>query len=320
MTKYKVVVSDNRHGDYSIESGILEKCGAQVVVENCVTEEDMMEKCKDADGILLDMAPMTKKVVDALEKCKIVSRYGVGYDNVDVEACTNKKIYVSNVPDYCEEDVSDLALAHLLACVRGVATKDRQIRKGGWDLGRENVFRIKGKTLALLGFGRISKCLFRKVSGLGLKEVLVYDPYLSRELIESTGAKKVDFETAIKNADYISLHMPLTSETRGIIDKKAFSIMKKTAILINTSRGPLIDEEELINALENKKIAFAGLDTYNVEPLPEESPLKKLDNCVLTDHTGFNTQEAIIELKTKVACNVRDVLEGREPEYLINKF
>ena len=148
----------------------------------------------------------------------------------------------------------------------------------------------------------------------------MYDPYLSRELIESTGAKKVDFETAIKNADYISLHMPLTSETRGIIDKKAFSIMKKTAILINTSRGPLIDEEELINALENKKIAFAGLDTYNVEPLPEESPLKKLDNCVLTDHTGFNTQEAIIELKTKVACNVRDVLEGREPEYLINKF
>ncbi|NQT67324.1 MAG: C-terminal binding protein [Actinobacteria bacterium] len=320
MTKYKVVVSDNRHGDYSIETGILKKCDAQVVVENCVTEEDMMEKCKDADGILLDMAPMSKKVAGGLENCKIVSRYGVGYDNVDIEACTKKRIHVSNVPDYCEEDVSDLALAHLLACVRGVATKDRQIREGGWDLGRENVFRIKGKTLALLGFGRISRCLFKKISGFGLKGVLIYDPYLSKEVIEQTGAKKVDFETALKQADYISLHMPLTSETRGIIDKKAFSIMKKTAILINTSRGPLIDDEALIDALENKKIAFAGLDTHNVEPLPEDSPLKKLDNCVLTDHTGFNTQEAIIELKTKAACNVRDVLEGREPKYWINKF
>ena len=320
MMKYKVVVSDNRHGDYSIESGILEKCGARVVVENCMTEEDMMEKCKDADGILLDIAPMSGKVVDALEKCKIVSRYGVGYDNVDVEACTKKRIYVSNVPDYCEEDVSDLALAHLLACARGVAAKDRQIREGGWNLGRENIFRIKGKTLALLGFGRISRCLFRKVSCMGLKEILVYDPYLSRELIESTGAKKVSFETALKQADYISLHMPLTPETKGIIDKKAFSIMKKTAILINTSRGPLIDEEALIDALENKKIACAGLDTHNTEPLPADSPLKRLDNCVLTDHTGYNTQEAIIDLKTKAACNIKNVLEGREPEYWINKF
>jgi D-3-phosphoglycerate dehydrogenase len=280
MGKYKVVVSDNRHGDYSIEKEILEKCDATVVVENCFTEEDMIEKCRDADGILLDMAPMTGRVVESLEKCKVISRYGVGYDNVDIEACTRKKIYVANVPDYCEEDVSDLALAHLFACVRGITIRDRLIREGKWNIGRENVFRIKGKTLSLLGFGRIARCLFRKVSGLGLKEVLVYDPYLTSEEIEKAGAKKVDFETALKNADYISLHMPLTPETKGIIDKKAFSLMKKTAIIINTSRGPLIDEEALIDALENKKIAFAGLDTHNVEPLPENSPLKKLDNLI----------------------------------------
>lgn len=320
MAKYKVVVSDNRHGDYSIEKDILKECDAEVIVENCVTEEDMIKKCKDADGVLLDMAPMSKKVVDSLENCRIVSRYGVGYDNVDIEACTKKKIYVSNVPDYCEEDVSDLALAHLFACARGIVVKDRRIREGNWNLGRENIFRIKGKTLTLLGFGRIARCLHRKVSGFGLKEVLVYDPYLSKEEIEQTGAKKVDFETALKRADYISLHMPLTSETRGIIDKKAFSLMKKTAILINTSRGPLIDEEALIEALKNKKIAFAGLDTHNIEPLPQDSPLKRLDNCVLTDHTGFNTQEAIIELKTKAAFNVKNVFEGKEPKYWINKF
>jgi D-3-phosphoglycerate dehydrogenase len=320
MAKYKVVVSDNRHGDYSIEKDILKKCDAAVIVENCVTEEDMIKKCKDADGVLLNMAPMSKRVVESLEKCKIVSRYGVGYDNVDIEACTKRKIYVSNVPDYCEEDVSDLALAHLFACVRGIVAKDRQIREGKWNLGRENVFRIKGKTLALLGFGRIARCLFRKISGFGLKEVLVYDPYLSKEIIEQTGAKKVDFETALKQADYISVHMPLTSETRGLIDKKAFSIMKKTAILINTSRGPLIDDEALIEALENKRIAFAGLDTHSIEPLPQDSPLKRLDNCVLTDHTGFNTQEAIVELKTKAACNIKNVFEGKELKYWINKF
>ncbi len=320
MMEYKVVVSDNRHGDYSIEKDILKKCSAAVVVENCITEEDMIEKCRDAHGILLDMAPMSERVVESLEKCRIVSRYGVGYDNVDIEACTSRRIYVSNVPDYCEEDVSDLALAHLFACVRGIVTKDRQIREGKWNLGRENIFRIKGKTLALLGFGRIARCLFRKVSGLGLKEVLVYDPYLSKEVIEQTGARKVDFETALKKADYISLHMTLTSETKGIIDKKAFSLMKKTAIIINTSRGPLIDEKALIETLKNKRIAFAGLDTHNAEPLPHNSPLKKLDNCVLTDHTGFNTQEAIIELKTKAACNVKNVFEGKEPKYWINKF
>lgn len=320
MAKYKVVVSDERHGDYSIETEILKKCDAQVVVENCVTEEDMIKKCKDADGILLDMAPMSKKVVEALEKCRTVARYGVGYDNVDVETCTKKRIYVSNVPDYCKEDVSDLALAHLFTCVRGIATKDRKIREGGWNLGRENIFRIKGKTLALIGFGRISRCLFKKVSGFGLKEVLVCDPYITREIIEQAGAKKVDFETALKQADYISLHMPLTSETKGIIDKKAFSIMKKTAILINTSRGPLVEDDALIDALKSKKIAFAGLDTHNIEPLPKDSPLMKLDNCVLTDHTGFNTQEAIVELKTKIAWNIKDVLEGRQPKYWINKF
>lgn len=320
MMKYKVFVSDNRHGDYSIEKDILKECNAEIIIENCDTEEDVIKKCGDADGILLDMAPMTARVVESLEKCRIVSRYGVGYDNVDIQACTKRKIYVSNVPDYCEEDVSDLALAHLFACARAVVLKDRFIREGKWNLGRENIFRIKGKTLSLLGFGRIAKCLHRKVSGLGLKEVLVNDPYLTREEIEKTGARKVDFETALKNADFISLHMPLTSETEGIIDKKAFSIMKKTAILINTSRGPLVDEKALIEALENKRIAFAGLDTHNVEPLPQDSPLKRLNNSVLTDHTGFNTQEAIVELKTKAAFNIKDVFEGREPKYWINKF
>ncbi len=320
MMKYKVVVSDNRHGDYTIEKDILKKCDAAVMVENCATEEDMIKRCKDADGILLDMAPMSERVAESLEKCRIVSRYGVGYDNVDIGACIKRKIYVTNVPDYCEEDVSDLALAHLLDCVRGVAAKDRQIRKGKWNLGRDNIFRVKGKTLALLGFGRIARCLLRKVSGLELGEVLVYDPYLSKKVIEQAGVKKVDLETALKKADYISLHMPLTPETKGIINKKAFSVMKKTAILINTSRGPLIDDEALIEALENKRIASAGLDTHSIEPLPHDSPLKRLDNCVLTDHAGFNTQEAIIELKTKAACNIKDVFEGKEPKYWINKF
>jgi len=320
MAKYKVVVSDNRHGDYSIEAAVLKPIDAEVVIENCSTEEEMIIACKDADGVLLDQAPMTAKVIESLTKCKVISRYGVGYDNVDVEACTKKKIYVANVPDYCMEDVSDHAMALFFSCVRRITLRDKQVRQGGWNMDRSGIYRIKDKVFALMGFGNIARCLIRKLSGLGLKKILVYDPYVSKEIIEALGAQKADLETVLAEADYISLHMPVTPETRGIIDKKAFSLMKNTAILINTARGPLIDEEALIDALSNGKIACAGLDTHNKEPLPGDSPLIKMDNCILTDHVGFYSDESMKELHTKIAQNIKAVLEGGNPIYPVNKF
>jgi D-3-phosphoglycerate dehydrogenase len=194
------------------------------------------------------------------------------------------------------------------------------VRQGGWNMDRSGIYRIKDKVFALIGFGNISRCLMRKLSGLGLKKVLVYDPYVSKEIIEALGAQKADLEMALAQADYISLHVPVTPETKGIINKKAFSLMKNSAILINTARGPLIEEEALIDALSNGKIAFAGLDTHNKEPLPGDNPLLKMDNCILTDHVGFYSDESMKELHTKIAQNIRAVLEGGKPIYPVNNF
>ena len=191
---YKVVVSDKRHADYAIEEKILTECGAKLDVLNCANEKDMIENCADADGILLDMAPMTREVVASLKKCKIVSRYGVGYDNVDVKACTEKKIYVANVPDYCCNDVSEMALALLFASQRQIAQRDRKIREGEWNLQFPNTFRVKGKVLSLLGFGRISRAIAQKASGFELKEILVYDPYVDSRTISAAGGRKVSLE------------------------------------------------------------------------------------------------------------------------------
>jgi D-3-phosphoglycerate dehydrogenase / 2-oxoglutarate reductase len=320
MAKFKVVVSDNRHGDYSIEAAVLKPVDAEVVIEDCSTVEEMIIACRDADGVLLDQAPMPAQVIESMTKCKVVSRYGVGYDNVDVEACTKKKIYVANVPDYCMEDVSDHAMALFYSCVRRITLRDKQVRQGGWNMDRSGIYRIKDRVFALVGFGNIARCLVKKLSGLGLKKVLVYDPYVSKEIIEASGAQKADLETVLTEADYISLHVPVTPETKGIINKKAFSLMKNSAILINTARGPLVDEEALIDALSTGKIAFAGLDTHNKEPLPSDSPLLKMDNCILTDHVGFYSVESMKELHTKIALNVKAVLEGGKPIYPVNNF
>ncbi len=318
--QYTVVVSDNRHRDYEIERSILEECGAELIVADCKSEAQLLEACRNADGVLLDLAPMTAAVAQGLDRCRVISRYGVGYDNVDVPACTKKGIVVANVPDYCAEDVSDLAIGHLFACLRHISARDRMVRQGGWNIAKEKEFRIKGKTLSLLGFGNIARTLCRKVSGFGLGRILVYDPYVPEETIRSCGAQKASLEDALSLGDFISLHMPVTEETRGIINGNTLSLMQDTAILINTSRGPLIDDSALVRALQENRIAAAGLDTHNSEPLKSDSPFLQLDNCVLTDHTGYSTEESIVELKTKCAWNVRLVLEGGKPPYQINKF
>jgi len=164
----------------------------------------------------------------------------------------------------------------------------------------------------------IARCLYKKIKGLNFSDILVYDPYVDEKTISSEGAKKVDWETALKSADYISVHMPLNDKTKGIINEKAFSIMKRTAILINTSRGPIIDENALIKALKEGQINSAGLDVHTKEPLRPDSPFMDIENCVLTDHTGWYSEESIKELKRKAAENIRNVLKGGEPFYPVN--
>jgi D-3-phosphoglycerate dehydrogenase len=288
-------------------------------VHNLGDERETARVLRDADGILVNLHPLPASVIQELQKCRVISRYGVGYDNVSVEAATAKGIWVARVPDYCLEDVSDQALALLLGCVRKVAFKDRRIREGAWNLHREQPsYRIAGKILGLVGYGAIARTLHRKLSGFGLGRVLVFDPYLDPKKIEENGAESVNLRALLKNSDYVSIHAPLSEETRGLIGSRELSLMKRTAILVNTSRGPLIEEKAVAEALADGKITAAGLDVFETEPLPADSPLRQLDNVILSDHAGWYSEESVAELKTKAAQNVLEVLKGGKPTYPVN--
>ncbi len=317
MANYTVYVSDNRHASYEIERKMLENAGMELKVLNCVTEDDIINQCADADAILLDMAPMPARAIQALKHCKCITRYGVGYDNVDVEAATAAGIQVTNVPDYCMEDVSDHALALMLDCMRHLAWRDREIRKGKWNL-QATSFRLVGKTLGLIGAGRIARCLARKVSGFGFREIVAYDPYISAEDLSVMGLRKVELDELLAISDFVSLHLPVTAETRYMINKDTLAKMKPTAILVNTSRGLLVNEEDLVDALKSGRILGAGLDTLIREPLGPDSPFYSLDNVVLSDHSAYYTEEGIVELKTKAAQSVIDALTGKPVRYPVN--
>lgn len=319
MAKFKVCVSDARHASYEIEKKAIEKIGGELVLCNCSTEEDIINKCSDADAIFLDMAPMNAKVIAGLKKCKCINRYGVGYDNVDVDAASKAGIQVTYVPDYCAEDVSDHALALMLSCLRQVALRDRLIRQNKWNIQKTS-FRLKGKVLGVLGFGRIARAFVRKCSGFGFSKIMTYDPYVSDKDCEEAGVEKNSLKEVLSQSDFISLHMPVTPETTHIINKESIGWMKSTAIIINTGRGKLIDDNAIAEALKENKIMYAGLDTHNIEPLSTECPYRNLDNVTLTDHTAYSTVEGVIELKTKSAQNVVDVLTGKMPKYPVNKL
>lgn len=319
MAGFKVVVTDDRYGSYAEETAVLKEIGASIEVYNLGNETETARVLRDADGILVNLHSLPASVIQELQKCRVISRYGVGYDNVSVEAATAKGIWVARVPDYCLEDVSDQALALLLGCVRKVAFKDRRIREGAWNLHREQPsYRITGKTLGLVGYGAIARTLHRKLSGFGLGRVLVFDPYLDPKKIEENGAESVNLRALLKNSDYVSVHTPLNDETRGLIGSRELSLMKRTSILVNTSRGPLLEEKAVAEALADGKIAAAGLDVFETEPLPADSPLRQLDNVILSDHAGWYSEESVAELKTKAAQNVLEVLKGGKPIYPVN--
>ncbi len=320
MSEYRVAVADARFGSYKEEEKVLKEVGAELVMHDLKSDDEAIEALRDMDGILLNLYPLNARVIGLLKKCKIISRYGVGYDNVDVEAATSQGIWISNVPDYAYEDVSDHALAMLLDCVRKITAKDRKVRKGEWNLhDKFRCHRIKDRILGLIGYGGIARALHRKVSGLGLAKVLVYDPYIDREYIRDCGGNPCDFETLLKESDFITIHAPLTKETRKLVGAKQLAMMKEEAILINTSRGPLVNEAALSKALQEKRIGFAGLDVFESEPLPKDSPLKKLENVILTDHAGWFTEESFVELKTKAAVNIAEVFKSGKPIYPVNQ-
>ena len=217
--RFTVVVTDDRYGGaYGEEKAVLAEIGAELVVRDFKSEDEAIAGLAAADGALVNLFPMTARIISSLSRCRVLSRYGVGFDNMDIAAATAKGIWVARVPDYSIEDVSDQALALLLSCVRGVAYKDRAVRAGRWNLHKEvPTHRIAGRTLGLVGYGAIARCLHRKTSGLGLGRVLVFDPYVKADAVRAAGAEPADLETLLRESDYVSVHVPLGPETRGMI-------------------------------------------------------------------------------------------------------
>ncbi|MBI2440525.1 MAG: C-terminal binding protein [Lentisphaerae bacterium] len=318
--KFSVIIADDRYAHYREETEVLNAIGAEIVPTKSQVAADLQQACRAADGIIVNLAPINAAVIAAMERCRIISRYGVGFDNVDVGAATARGIWVANVPDYCGEDVSDQALALLMSCVRKVALRDRQVRAGIWDIkSAAPQWRLAGKTFVFFGFGQIARVLHRKLSGFGLKRFLVYDPFLDEKAVRELGAAKTDFDTALREGDFFSIHMPLNDQTRGMFNEQTLRQMKPTAILINTSRGPIIDERALYRALSEGWINSAGLDVFEQEPVGRDNPLLKLDNITVSGHTGWYTEESQTELKRKAAENVRDALTSGKPKYAVNK-
>lgn len=319
---FKVVLTDDRHGRITEEVEVLSTIGAKV--EICTHPEgsdEALEMFRDADALLVNLFPMTEKMINGLEKCRVMSRYGVGYDNVDVEAATRKGIWVTRVPDYAMEEVAVQAAALLLGAIRNVPYKDKRIRSGAWNLSLEQpTRRISGRTLGIVGFGAIGRQFWHRMRNFNFGRCLVFDPYVSAQEIEKAGCEKVDIDELVSTADYISIHAPASPETNELINRARIAMMKPTAIVVNTSRGALIEEAALAEALAAGELGYAGLDVFQAEPLPADSPLRGLDNVILSDHAGFYSIEAVSELKTKTAQNIVEILTGKSPTYPVNKI
>ena len=318
---YRVLVTDYAWPSLEIERAILSAAGAELVVEESGDPSELVRLAADADAILTNWRKVSDEALDAATRCLVVARYGVGVDNIPVARATDLGILVANVPDFCLEEVSDHALALLLACARRIVTFARATRAGSWDLlglGR-GLPRLRGQQLGIVGYGSIARALIPKAQGLGL-EVTVYTPRLAPGHDTATGVETTnDLTHLLRTSDYVSLHAPATQETHGLIDEDALRSMKPTAYLINTSRGALIDENALRHALEQGWIAGAALDVMTEEPTAAGNPLIALDSVIATPHAAFYSETAIAELARKAADNVAVALAGGIPASTVNR-
>jgi D-3-phosphoglycerate dehydrogenase len=280
--------------------------------------DDILAVARDADAILVTYAKLPGELLRQLTRCKAIGRFGLGVDNIDLAAAKELGIAVNYVPDYCLREVSDHAMALLLALARKITLSNKLVQSGRWEVPPiVPLRRLEGRVLGLIGFGNIPRALAPKAKAFGLR-VVVHDPYVSPQVLAAAAVEDASFEALLGMSDFISVHAPLTQATRGMIDAAAFAKMKEGALLINTARGPLIDEAALVAALDSGKLGGAALDVVATEPLPKDSPLIGRDNVILTPHTAFYSVEALEELQTKCASDVARVLSGEKAVYPIS--
>ena len=309
--RLRVVVLDGGYDNYDTERRVLADVGAGIELATGAVTVD------GADALLVRESPVTAAMMDRMPACRAIVRYGIGVDNIDRDAARVRKIYVVNVPDYGTEEVSDQALALVMAVARRVVTRDREVRDGAWNIGpAQKVYRLAGKTLGLIGYGRIAQAFERKMRGVGMARVMVFDPYATLP----AGVEAAGVESICREADVVSMHAPLTPETRHILDAQRIALLKPTAIVVNTSRGPLIDEVALVAALRDERIFGAGLDVFESEPLGQDDPLLGLSNAVLSDHCGWYSEESVQDLQRKAAEEVARIFRGEAPINWLNRW
>ncbi len=314
----QVLVTDFAWKDLRIEETILRQVGACLVAARTGSESELLRLAPAADGILTCWKIVNGNVIRLAGRCLSIGRFGIGLDNIDVQGATEAGILVTNVPAYCVDEVSDHAMALLLSCVRKIAFYDRNIKSGVYDLQAGTpLYRLRDKTLGIVGFGKIGKSLSAKARAFGLN-IIVFDPYANPAVMTESNVEQVAFPELIERSDFISVHVPLSSETSRLFNYEVFHAMKPTSVVVNTSRGDVIDSKALLAALKEGLIAGAGLDVLSDEPPRGDDQLTRHPNVVVTPHAAFNSEESLLELRKSAALQMADVLSGRLPQNIVN--
>jgi len=315
MPRPLIAVTDSPFPSLDPAKAALARIDSELRLANSASADDILAVARDADAILVTYAKLPGDLLRQLRRCKAIGRFGLGVDNIDIAAAAELGITVTYVPDYCMQEVSDHAMALLLALARKVSQSNALVQTGRWDMPAVvPIHRLAGHVLGLVGFGSIPRALAPKAKAFGLR-VVAHDPYVPQHALAAAGVESMSFDRLLEISDFVSIHAPLLPATRGLFNAEVFRKMKQGACLINTARGPLVDEDALLAALDSGRLAGAALDVVAVEPLPKGSRLIGRDNVVLTPHTGFYSVEALNELQTKCAADVARVLSGEKPVY-----
>jgi D-3-phosphoglycerate dehydrogenase len=315
MPRVLIAVTDSPFPSLDPARAALARVEPELRMAASASADEILAVARDADAILVTYARLPGELLRKLTRCKAIGRFGLGVDNIDIAAAAELGITVTYVPDYCMHEVSDHAMALVLALARKIPFSNRLVQAGRWEMPAVvPIHRLAGRVLGLVGFGNIPRALAPKAKAFGLT-VVTHDPFVPSEVPAAAGVEAVSFERLLAISDFVSVHAPLAPSTRGLFNADALRKMKKGAMLINTARGPLVEEAALLAALDAGHLAGAALDVVEVEPLARDSRLLGRDNLILTPHTAFYSVEALDELQTKCASDVARVLSGEPPVY-----
>jgi D-3-phosphoglycerate dehydrogenase / 2-oxoglutarate reductase len=315
MPRPIIAVTDSPFPSLDPAKTALARVDPELRIAKSASADDILAVVRDADAILVTYAKLSGELLRQLTRCKVIGRFGLGVDNIDLPAATERGITVTYVPDYCLQEVSDHAMALLLALARKIPLSNKLVQSGRWEMPAVvPIRRLEGQTLGLVGFGNIPRRVAPKAQAFGLT-VITHDPYVAKDVLAAHRVEGVSFDDLLARSDFVSIHAPLMPATRGLFNAEVLRKMKQGALLINTARGPLVDEEALIAALDSGHLSGAALDVVAVEPLATDSGLIGRDNVILTPHTAFYSVEALNELQTKCAGDVARVLSGEKPVY-----